>query len=568
MQHALRLKKNNIDEAIEWLFEHRHEASNVIEPGLDSFFYCETEEIKNLLSNSSSHTFIDSQEFISDPILSKFFTNPILQKTMNIVSFEPNLLGDIVSRAIPLHWRGKEIMSWTGAADEPTVSWFVALFAYCEKNNPTTSLAHIAEQYCCLPTNQEQVVVLSKSSSVVDAKGLPPEVAEAIVSAGCRTLLSELVLSPTATPSFYEYIFEGTAAGIILALDAASRDDDSNMDLTPEAAQALYNFIFTPLVKTVPMLSPTTLVKLEQLPIFNTYTESLDTPHFVSLDVEVGASFFVLTPPFHDVDEQILTILYSTTATNNSNNKFIRLSPSSDGDGGGDGGGGGGGDDDFSSQLNVLKQLNSVTLVDRRNFLLRFVFPNMQLFPIPIVNEIMAITLMNLTNICKEDANFRTVVTNTFCVPSQDQKLHKPSELFDPGNAQLRILLDDDSFPHSFYTSSNDLLVCLRLVGLQSTLDFDLVVEVAKRIEKTSEKNEEEEIESVTGRALELLRFLDRNMSTFFPELFPQPKSARKSFFSTITTTLFSDDTKKREELLLKKVSRCLYNTSLNFTHH
>jgi len=318
----------------------------------------------------------------------------------------------------------------------------------------------------------------------------------------------------------------------------------------------------------VPMLSPTTLVKLEQLPIFNTYTESLDTPHFVSLDVEVGASFFVLTPPFHDVDEQILTILYSTTATNNSNNKFIRLSPSSDGDGGGDGGGGGGGDDDFSSQLNVLKQLNSVTLVDRRNFLLRFVFPNMQLFPIPIVNEIMAITLMNLTNICKEDANFRTVVTNTFCVPSQDQKLHKPSELFDPGNAQLRILLDDDSFPHSFYTSSNDLLVCLRLVGLQSTLDFDLVVEVAKRIEKTSEKNEEEEIESVTGRALELLRFLDRNMSTFFPELFPQPKSARKSFFSTITTTLFSDDTKKREELLLKKVSRCLYNTSLNFTHH
>ena len=148
--------------------------------------------------------------------------------------------------------------------------------------------------------------------------------------------------------------------------------------------------------------------------------------------------------------------------------------------------------------------------------------------------------LTALPTLVKEDSDFKHVVRETECIPSNDDVLQKPSKLFDPENYQLTVLLDDQAFPSDHFRDP-DLLLPLKTLGLLTTLNFDSVLEVAKRIERNPTDP------SSLERSKELLSFLDKNAPVFFPEMFPEPKQ-KKSFFGKISNALFDDKASKLAE--------------------
>lgn len=108
--HALRRFSGNLDSAIEWLFENRHEASSGVVHGLDPYFICGGAAAAIL--STSPHMFVDEESLAEAPLLAKLYKSPRLQEIMNVTSLTPEMLGDVVNRAIPHEWRGNEEVAW------------------------------------------------------------------------------------------------------------------------------------------------------------------------------------------------------------------------------------------------------------------------------------------------------------------------------------------------------------------------------------------------------------------------------------------------------------------------
>ena len=222
--HALRKFNDNLESSIEYLFSDRHEAANTVVHGLDPYFFCEGPASSIL--RTSPQIYVDSESLQDSPVLLKLYKSPVLQKSMNVTSLTPSMLGDVVNRAIPSDWRGKEEAKWKGGEGaKPSDEWFASLWAYiCD--NPS-SIPNVSEQYCIVPTNEGVVTNLSRGASVISAALLPQNIISSVTALGVRTLLTDLLKDLKAPSDIFSYIFEPTAESLIFAIDAASRRSES-----------------------------------------------------------------------------------------------------------------------------------------------------------------------------------------------------------------------------------------------------------------------------------------------------------------------------------------------------
>ena len=222
--HALRVSKDNIDAAMEWLLTNQYGDEAVsVKHGIDPYLVC-SEDSASLLRKSAPNTFIDL-ELINDPGLRKFFGSGAASSSLNILPLQADMLADIVSRAVPSDWRGNDSAPWSPQREHPNVQWFVDLWRFiCSCNDVGGSLKAVSEQFCIVPTNQGVVCSLSPGNSVLSAVGLDGKIVECLVRLGVRVLFPNVLPTDLVVPpEIWSYIFDPTRDGVIKAIDAASR---------------------------------------------------------------------------------------------------------------------------------------------------------------------------------------------------------------------------------------------------------------------------------------------------------------------------------------------------------
>lgn len=95
--------------------------------------------------------------------------------------------------------------------------------------------------------------------------------------------------------------------------------------------------------------------------------------------------------------------------------------------------------------------------------------------------------------------------------------LYKPSELFDPHEVELVTLLDVTFFPIPTF-QRDDVLVFLRSLGLQSSLDWHGVISCAESIAAIDHSVDVSESNRKIHRGKSLLQFLDKNVGRLLGE--------------------------------------------------
>jgi hypothetical protein len=169
-----------------------------------------------------------------------------------------------------------------------------------------------------------------------------------------------------------------------------------------------------------------------------------------------------------------------------------------------------------------------------------------------------------LPQLIEEDAAFVKKLVHLSIIPSSYdeqysrgdgiRRLHACSELFDPTIAEYSNLLGDDLFPAKALLRE-DILLSMRSVGLQTTMQWPSIIACARGIERQYKSNPSSCIE-LTARANNLLSFLDKNID----ELLGFQKAApQKNIFGLqmhhMIKSLFTNKSKSEEEIIKQRES-------------
>lgn len=119
--------------------------------------------------------------------------------------------------------------------------------------------------------------------------------------------------------------------------------------------------------------------------------------------------------------------------------------------------------------------------------------------------------------------------------------------MYDPEISQLLVLMDPDAFPDEYYLTPS-LLLSLRKLGLQSTMNWDVILECCRSIQTQGTSDETDASLSAKARGTELLLYLDMHIEDFFPEFISENKSRTSKFFRKMNNVLFEDSEKKKRD--------------------
>lgn len=397
--HALRVSKDDIDAAMEWLLANRYSDEAVtIQYGIDPYLICGKDSASLLMENAAG-TFIDLEQ-IRDHGLKKFLSSGAVSSALNIVPLQGDMLADIVSRALPNDWRGNESAPWNPQRKYPNVQWFVDLWRFiCSCNDVGGSLKSVAEQFCIVPTGQDVVCSLSPGNSVVSAEGLDEKVIQCLVSVGVRVLFPNVLPVDLIVPSeIYSYIFDTTRNGTIKAIDAASR----RKNVGPESLKMTSNemkdtlFRYFSSKENCPISTPCK-VMLRKFPIFRAYTNDINSVEttFVSMTSSTGV--------WHVLEGA--TIDECTLMTSD----FLMASTTAD--------------------IKLLTLLGAKPM-SRSDFFKKVVVPQLSEVGMDVGDRVVERILLDLPSLSDADSEFCKYLANTKFVRASDSKtLRSPSEV-------------------------------------------------------------------------------------------------------------------------------------------
>jgi len=509
---ALRICGNNIDTSMEWLLNHGQskELGSVVD-GIDPFLVCK-KDIAPLLRTNAADTFIDIDS-IQDADLVEFFNVSPDVTTMNTLPFQNEMLVDVISRAVPANWRGKDSALWNADSDYPDISWFTDLWRYlCSIKNVKSALNSVAEKVCIVPTKQGIVCSLSPGNSVVDVEGLDLKLIECLEHAGARILFPGVLPSKIVLPSeLYSYIYDASRDSIIRAIDACSRrtdDDISNLEgICAEMKDVLFQFFANNADR---QLSAQCRTMVRKFPIFRRYKQSIveyvsmcDANEWYVIEGNTSSVQVFMTPRF---------LLASTKA------EAI-----------------------FLISLGAKSMSKTV-------FFKNVIVPQLSEVNPDVADRVIQEMFLQFPSSYVEDRNFVEYLSNAKFIRSHEsKKLQSPKDLYDPEIPTMLSLMGPDSFPDEFYCQQH-ILIYLRQLGLQSILSWKTVLECARSIEFDATCDDEEKVISAKNRGSELLMFLDMNVDTFFPDTAKSKQSKTGRFLSKVNAAFFEDSKKKKIE--------------------
>lgn len=187
-------------------------------------------------------------------------------------------------------------------------------------------------------------------------------------------------------------------------------------------------------------------------------------------------------------------------------------------------------------ELQLLRRLG-VKIYSRSSYFKQEFLPNIQRnfqSNAADTTSVLIVMLSELNSLVEEDKMFLEYLKNTAFLPSgvvdytrlqSDAKsvsLHRPKDLFDPLDSELRAILGSSFFPADVFCRE-DLVLFLRAVGLKTTLDWPEIVDCAQSIHNDSVDSTRGQTGSVAGqvegsrdRAQHLCLFIDRNADRLF----------------------------------------------------
>ncbi len=374
---------------------------------------------------------------------------------------------------------------------------------YCSEYLPT-----IAEQYCIVPTNEGVVCNLSPGTSVIDASNLPKDIKDILTSLGARTLLFDLLPSNLHFPKdFWSYIHTSNREGVVKAIETAIRRNKISTEehfenLSDQMKIVLYGYLANPLYG---FLSETGRKVVRTFPIFRSFAGKGTTKLVPLSDSTWYVIDFSVNPHF----------MPST---------FLAC--------------------DGTSDLRFLNEIG-VQALSKKEFYRQFFIPSLSELNHTVLSAAVETLLLELPILCSSDEKFCCFMKKSLIIPTANSlSLRKASDLFDPEIPQLKLLMDSDCFPQQELCKPS-LLPTMRLIGLQTSLNWDALLICAKSIDERSKSSSDLERVNATACGKALLSFLDQNLYQFFPE-FLKNDGKKSSLFQRMNAALFEDPVKKK----------------------
>ncbi|KAG5176706.1 hypothetical protein JKP88DRAFT_265343 [Tribonema minus] len=446
-------------------------------------------------------------------LLRRVFRSAAFQATLNVASLRADFLPDLVALSLPRAWRegGEGAVSWPwtpAQGGHPGADWFRALWRYFARRCPD-AVGAFAESWPVVPTNEGRVCRLSLRSAVVSADGLDAGVRALLRRAGALTLLAGLFdaeagggAAVTPPPLLFDYVRRGDRAGLLATLGSALRSAASARDYTallstaePSERDAL---------RAALCRQPPTEMSREEravaaaLPLWPVHRVS-DALQPAASAPAAGASVAAAAPaaaaateykaagaPLYMVletgggpvalsaggkaegegDEEVLSVLrlvgkdeHLFTAI------FARLNSDSD-----------------VTEIGLARHLG-IRPLSRAAFYKEHVLRLLPQLP-PTLKAAATVSLLReLSHLSQQDSGFLAHAMNMDLVVTKGRSMVNAKTLFDPSASELLPLMPDDKFPSGAYLLP-DVLASLRMLGLQTALDWQGLVSVAKSIEE------------------------------------------------------------------------------------
>ncbi len=325
---------------------------------------------------------------------------------------------------------------------------------------------------------------------------------------GARTLLSNLLPSDLHVPKdFWSYIHASSREGVVRAIETAIRRNGKSTEehfenVSDQLKTVLYEYLADPLNG---FLSETGRKVIRTFPIFRHFAEK-GTIKIVPLN---NSTWYV-------IDFSVNPHFMPST--------FLAC--------------------DGTSDLSFLNEIG-VRRLSKKEFYRLFLIPALPELYQTVLSAAVESLLLELPILCSSDENFRCFVMKSNIIPTATSKsLRKASDLFDPEVPQLKLLMDSDYFPQQELCNPN-LLPTMRLIGLQTSLNWDALLTCAKSIDERSKSSSDLERENARACGKALLSFLDQNLFQFFPE-FSKSDCKKSSLLQRVNAALFEDPVKKK----------------------
>ncbi|CAN0079106.1 unnamed protein product, partial [Phaeothamnion confervicola] len=221
-----------------------------------------------------------------------------------------------------------------------------------------------------------------------------------------------------------------------------------------------------------------------------------------------------------------------------------------------------------------------VTQLNWATFLLQHVLPRLSRLPAGLRDAALGGALIELPHLSQQDARLKMALASLAFLPTVRgsfgpvaasngrppgsagsaaaaaaamPRLVTPSSLFDPEMEELQGLLPEWRFPKGIFAAP-DILAGLRALGLQQTLDWDGLVEVAAAIQEMHESAVAVASKGVNGdsgvgeaaaeRGRRLLLFMD----THAGRLFPGRDTSHVAFFRAVSKMVTGDAAAEEQE--------------------
>lgn len=430
----------------------------------------------------------DAQYFLLEKVKSKLIDRVIPKSLLhrlseiaevsesNIILLTSVAFAKLLGQVLPAEWMNEDEVEWrpNSVPNHPNEIWMSVLWDYLKNSCEDLS---IFESWPILPTTNGHICRTSEGLGIVMGGVLARNLEDTLVDLGCRVLRSDLQIDH---PSLSKCVHPPSGPGILDAISSLASNrgcsfEEMFVNVTDDQKCGLYAFLLDPKWYREKEMSAKHLHILKSLPIFQTFNSTgCRGKNFVSLTSTKN----YLPPP--DVEE----ILLGTD--------FIFAQS--------------------EKECEVLTRALSVQQMERSTFFRCRVIGRIDELLSDVRNEAMLTILKELRFLSLQDVSIKDTLMHLAFVPTLSGELRSPRSLYDPRIEELHVLLNEnESFPTDAFRNE-EILDVLQLLGLQTVVSPDTILQSAHQIDILAKQNPEKAI--IRGHLL--LSYLDLNAQKLF----------------------------------------------------
>ncbi|KAI5066266.1 hypothetical protein GOP47_0018890 [Adiantum capillus-veneris] len=375
---------------------------------------------------------------------------------------------------LPAEWKGEDVVQWlpTDKKGHPSEGWLVKLWEYLREFCEDLILL---DSWPLLPINRGLLCRAKKGLGIVGNDGSLPKIMEKILmNLGCYLLRYDLC---TGHPWLSKIVQSPSAMGILEAISCVALRTSHTIlsELTSEHRRELRSFLLDARWYQDSLMKESHLQILKSLPIFEVYGVC-GTKHEDFVDL-LNSKLY-LSP--NDVDETLLSP------------DFIRVQS--------------------LAEIDVLTKVLAIPQMERVTFYKFTVIDKIADLTAVIRDQAILSILKELPVLCLHDPRFKSTLRNLAFVPTPSGELQSPKLLYDPRVEELNFLLNEkESFPSESFRTE-EILDALRLLGLQTSISPNTIIQSARQVELMLKERPDE----ASARGFFLLSYLAVNAAKLF----------------------------------------------------